>query len=80
MKGHGLLERDGTHYAYRLTDKGLKVAIVFNLFHQRLCGPIANTLFHHSPDANFKPDSKLESALHKADTAIHNVIQLIEAA
>ena len=80
MKGHGLLERDGTHYAYRLTDKGLKVSLVFNLFHQHLCGPISNSLFHHRPDSNFKPDSKLESALHKADTAIHNVIQLIEAA
>lgn len=80
MRGHGLLERDGTHYAYRLTDKGLKVALVFNLFHQRLCGPIANSLFHHRPDSNIKPDSKLEVALHKADAAIHNVIQLIEAA
>jgi hypothetical protein len=23
IKGHGLLERDGTHYAYRLTDTAL---------------------------------------------------------
>jgi len=80
IKGHGLLERDGTHYAYRLTDKGVRVALLFVLFHQRLCGPLANSLFHHRPDANFQPDSKLEAALHKADASIHNVIQLIEAA
>jgi len=32
---------------YRLTDKGRKVAAMFVLFHQRVCGPLANTLFHH---------------------------------
>ncbi|MBK7421820.1 MAG: hypothetical protein IPJ48_01275 [Propionivibrio sp.] len=58
----------------------MKVALLFVLFHQRLCGPLANSLFHHRPDANFQPDSKLEAALHKADASIHNVIQLIEAA
>jgi len=80
MKAHGLVERDGTRYAYRLTDKGMKVALLFVLFHQRLCGPLANSLFHHRPDASFQPDSKLEAALHKADTSIRNVIQLMETA
>jgi hypothetical protein len=27
LKGHGLLERDGSHYAYRLTTKGAEVAV-----------------------------------------------------
>ncbi len=38
MKAHGLLERDGRHYAYRFTDKGLKVSL---LFRKRICGPFA---------------------------------------
>src|SRR6266704_3148295 len=59
MRAHALLERDGNRYAYRLTDKGVKVALLFVLFHQRLCGPLANSLFHHRPDANFQPPSKL---------------------
>jgi hypothetical protein len=80
MRAHALLQRDGTRYAYRLTDKGVKVALLFVLFHQRLCGPLANSLFHHRPDANFQPDSKLEAAIHKADVSIRNVIQLLEAA
>ena len=80
MRAHALLERDGTCYAYRLTHKGVKVALLFVLFHQRLCGPLANSLFHHRPDANFQPDSKLETAVHKADVSIRNVIQLLEAA
>jgi hypothetical protein len=35
MRAHALLERDGTRYAYRLTHKGVKVALLFVLFHQR---------------------------------------------
>jgi hypothetical protein len=80
MKAHGLMERDGKRYAYRLTGKGTKVALTFVLFHQRLCGPLANSLFHHQPNAEAKPKSKLEAAYHKADASIRNVIQLLEAA
>jgi hypothetical protein len=80
MKAHGLVARDGKRYAYRLTDKGSKVALTFVLFHQRLCGPLANSLFHHQTDSNHRPNSKLEAAFHKADTSIRNIIQLLEAA
>ena len=80
MKAHGLLERDGKRYAYRLTDKGIKVALTFVLFHQKLCGPLTNSLFHHQPDSQARPQSKLEIAYHKADESIRNIIQLLEAA
>jgi len=36
MKGHGLLERVDKHYAYRLTEKGARVADMFVLFQARL--------------------------------------------
>ena len=42
LKAHGLLERDGNRYAYRLTLKGVQVALLFVFFHKRLCGPLAN--------------------------------------
>ena len=58
----------------------MKVALLFVLFHQRLCGPLANSLLYHRPDSNFLPHSKLEVAVHKADVSIRNVIQLLEAA
>jgi hypothetical protein len=80
MKAHGLIERDGKRYAYRLTAKGTKVALLFVLFHKQLCGPLANSLFHHQPDAQLRPKSKLETAYHKADASIRNIIQLLEAA
>ena len=79
MKAHGLIERDGKRYAYRLTSKGTHVALTFVLFHQRLCGPLANSLFHHQPDTDARPNSKLEAAYHKADASIRHIIQLLEA-
>jgi hypothetical protein len=80
LKGHGLLERDGSRYAYRLTDKGVQVAILFLFFHKRLCGPLANSRFHHRPDPQHRPDSKLEAAYHKADKAIQGIVDLLAAA
>jgi hypothetical protein len=47
----GAINRDGHRYAYRLTDKGIRVPLFFLPFHKRLCGALANSLFHHRPDA-----------------------------
>jgi hypothetical protein len=80
LKAHGLLTRDGKRYAYRLTEKGTKVAILFILFHKQLCGPLANSLFHHQTAASLRPNSKLETAYHKADHSIQNILQLLQAA
>ena len=80
LKGHGLLERDGSRYAYRLTSKGFQVALLFLFFHKRLCGPLANSRFHHQPDASHRPKSKLEAAYHKADRAIQDIVDLLDAA
>jgi hypothetical protein len=80
LKGHGLLKRDGSRYAYRFTSKGIQVALLFLFFHKRLCGPLANSRFHHHPDPQHRPNSRLEAAYHHADKAIENVIQLLAAA
>jgi hypothetical protein len=80
LKGHGLLQRDGRRYAYRLTTKGVQVALLFLFFHKRLCGPLANSCFHHQPDPDHRPESKLEAAYHKADKAIQQIVDLLAAA
>jgi hypothetical protein len=80
LKAHGLLARDEKRYAYRLTEKGTKVALLFILFHKQLCGPLANSLFHHQPAPTLCPSSKLEAAYHKADHSIQNIIQMLKAA
>src|SRR6516164_2053558 len=74
------LQRDGSHYAYRLTTKGVEVALLFLFFHKRLCGPLANSRFHHQPDARHRPGSRLEAAYHRADAAIQKVVDLLAAA
>lgn len=79
MKAHNLLEREGRRYLYRLTDKGLKVALMLVLFHKRVCGPLANSLFHHKPKATLYPNSKLEDAYYKADDSIQKIIDLLAA-
>src|SRR6266403_1462849 len=79
LKGHGLLQRDGSRYAYRLTPKGVQVALLFLFFHKRLCGPLANSRFHHRPDPHHQPASKLEAAYHRADNAIQQIVDLLAA-
>jgi hypothetical protein len=80
MRAHGLLERDGQRYAYRLTPRGVKVAVLLVLFHQRLCGPLAHSLFCHRPDCTHLSNINLEAAFHKADNSIREIIELLEAA
>jgi hypothetical protein len=80
LKGHGLIERDGSRYAYRLTPKGVQVALLFLFFYKRLCGPLANSRFHHEPDPKHRPQSQLEAAYHRADKAIQQIVELLAAA
>src|SRR5450631_1621013 len=80
LKGHALLERDRGRYAYQLTTKGVQVALLFLFFHKRLCGPLANSRFHHKPDSACRPNSRLEAAYHKADKAIQDIVDLLAAA
>ena len=79
MKAHGLLEREGRRYAYRLTAKGIRVAAMFVLFHKRICGPLANTLFQRRPDKSAALGSPIETAYHKADAAIQKLVDLLAA-
>ena len=79
LRAHGLLERQGRSYSYRLTTKGVKVAALFVLFQKRVCGPLANTLFHHRPTKTAPPPAKIEAAYHEADVAIQHVIDLLAA-
>jgi hypothetical protein len=79
MKAHGLIERDGSRYAYRLTVKGPKVALLFVLFHQRVCGPLANSLFNRPPDPESAPATPLETAYRNADRSIQQILKLLAA-
>jgi len=79
LKAHGLLQRDPHHYVYRLTEKGIKASLLFLLFHKRICGPLAHSLFHYRPSLNGHPKCKLEIAYHKTDKALQETIDLLAA-
>ena len=79
MKAHGLIERDGKRYAYRLTPKGNKVALLFVLFHKCVCGPLANSLFNSPPRSELKPATRIETAYRKADRSIQQVLDVLAA-
>ena len=66
LMGHDLVERNGRHYSYWLTEKGVKVATMFILFHKRLCGPIANSLFNRKPDRVENPELQTRESLSKS--------------
>ena len=80
LKGHGLLQREPSRYAYRLSIKGVQVALLFVFFHKRLCAALAHGRFHHRPDPAHRPASKLEAAYHRADHAIQQIVDLLAAA
>src|SRR6202007_796981 len=67
------------HYPSRLTPKGVQVALLSLFSHKRLCGPLANSRFHHRPDITHQPASKLETAYHRADKAIQQIVDLLAA-
>ena len=80
MKAHGLLERDGSPYAYALTEKGTRTALLFVLFHQRLFGPVAHSQFVKRTGSQHCVDSKLERAYRRTDAAIDHLVELLRAA
>ena len=57
MKAHGLLQRIGRSYRYRLTTKAPKPLSCSPLPQARLWA-LANSLFHHRPDESLKPGAK----------------------
>ncbi len=79
LKAHGLLQRRGSRYCYQLTDKGARVALIFTLFHKRICGPLANSLFDRRPTRTDQVPTKMHKAYDRADAAIQNLLDLLAA-
>jgi hypothetical protein len=46
---------------------------LFLFFHKHLCGPLANSCFHHPPNPQDRPDSRLEVAYHRADSSTYSL-------
>jgi hypothetical protein len=79
LKAHGIVERVGKSYRYRLTEFGKKVCLSFVLFHKKLHGPIANSLFNFKPNENIMVNSKFEKAYRRIDKEIDKLLSLMAA-
>ena len=76
-RNHGIV-MEWAEMNVRKEDHVLPALLLF--FHKRLCGPLANSRFHHKPDPESRPNSQLEAAYHKADKAIEDIFDLLQAA
>ena len=70
MKAHGLVERDGTRYAYRLTAKGNKAALLFVLSHKASAARLPTAYSTRPRSRKSRPATKIEAAYRKADHSI----------
>jgi hypothetical protein len=52
---------------------------MFALFHKRICGPLAKSLFHRHPHEKLKPDSEVEAAHYEAERSLQKIIELVAA-
>ena len=79
LRAHRIIERIGVSYRYRLTDTGIKTCLIFVLFHKKIYGPIAGSLFIFKPNQSIKTNSKLEKSYRKIDRDLDQLINLIAA-
>jgi hypothetical protein len=49
------------------------------LFHKRVCGPLANSLFNSLPHPELKPATRIEAAYRQADHSIQQILDLLAA-
>lgn len=59
-------------------ENGEKLATMIGLFHKRLCGPAANSLFAHRPNRHFITNSNPEKGYHKGDDYLEKITELLE--
>lgn len=79
LKAHGIIERIEHTITYRMTEFGKKVCLHFILFHNKIYGPIANSLFNFQQNKNQTFNSKLEKAYNRIDRDIEKFITLLAA-
>ena len=65
LKGHGLLQRDGRRYAYRLTTKGVQVALLFLFFHNASVARSPTAAFTTNPIQHTDPIASSKSLTTK---------------
>lgn len=79
LKAHGIIERRPHSYAYQLTARGTKIALLLTLFARRIYGPICAATLQHRPAAAHAPASPFEKAYAKVDHSIDELVLAMAA-
>jgi len=79
LKGHGLLQRDGPRYAYRLTPKGFRLRCSSSSSTNGSAARSPTAASITAPTPIHQPPSKLEAAYYRADNAIQQIVNLLAA-
>ena len=79
LKAHGLVERVGQSYRWRLSVKGQKVATLTVVLRKRVYGPLAPAVCARRPEAAQAPDCRLERAHHQVGATTDERIQCFAA-
>jgi len=79
LRVHGLIERIPHTYFYRLTENGLKAALLMVQLRRLIYGPLAFGFIRHRPNKLFAPDSKFERAYYKIEESVDKLVQLMAA-
>ena len=66
-------------YFYRLTENGLKAALLMVQLRRLIYGPLAFGFIRHRPNKFFAPDSKFERAYYKIEESVDKLVQLMAA-
>ena len=69
----------GQPYAYRLTQKDVRVALLFILATNASADTLGNSLFHRKPTQSHTPTTKLHAAYQKADASLQRIVDLVAA-
>ena len=80
LKGHALLSVTAPATLTASPPKAWRSRCSFLFFHKRLCGPLANSRFHHQPDAQYRPTAASKPPIIAPSKAIQSVVDLLAAA
>jgi hypothetical protein len=80
LKAHGIIERIGKTYNYKLSDFGKKVCMLFTVFRKAIYGPLQNQQFVFKQDNNiFRYESKFDNLYRKIEKNIYELCKMLAA-
>jgi hypothetical protein len=74
LRKHGIIERVAGSHCYRLTEKGMRVGILFVQIRRQVYGPLAKGQLKWRPNCDHIPDSTIERCYVKVHQAVDELV------